>query len=96
MASVGGDSSGGESGLQINVGKTDGRQTKTRGKGAKVTKSMNVSWKPGDIVWAKVSGFKINYWPAKVQYSAMVPSRLRGPPCNDYTLGCYNMYNMIW
>ena len=52
MASAGGDSSGEECGLQIDVGKTDGRQSKARGKGAKVTKPVNVS------------GF--NYWPAKV------------------------------
>ena len=64
MASAGGDLSGEECGLQIDVGKTYGRQSKARGNGAKVTKPMNVSWKPGDIVWAKVSGF--NYWPAKV------------------------------
>ena len=64
MASAGGDSSGEECGLQIDVGKVDGRQSKPRGKGAKVTKAAEVSWKPGDIVWAKVSGF--NYWPAKV------------------------------
>ena len=69
MASAGGDSSGDEGGLQIDVGMTDGRQTKVRGKGAKVTKAVDVSWKPGDIVWAKVSGF--NYWPAKVQDNAI-------------------------
>ena len=65
MASAGGDSSGEECGLQIDVGKTDGRQIKARGKGTKVTKAVDVSWKAGDIVWAKVSGF--NYWPAKVR-----------------------------
>ena len=69
MASAGGDSSGEECGLQIDVGKADGRQSKPRGKGAKVTKAVEVSWKPGDIVWAKVSGF--NYWPAKVRTGAM-------------------------
>ena len=63
-------SSGDEGGLQIDVGKTDGRQTKARGKGAKVTKAVDVSWKPWDIVWAKISGF--NYWPAKVQYIAFL------------------------
>ena len=63
-ASAGGDSSGEEYGLQIDVGKTDGRQTKARGKGTKVTKPVEVSWKPGDIIWAKVSRF--NYWPANV------------------------------
>ena len=68
MASAGGDSSGEECGLQIDVGKADGRQSKPRGKGAKVTKAVEVSWKPGDIVWAKVSGF--NYWPAKVHVGA--------------------------
>ena len=58
--------SGEECGLQIDVhiGKTDGRQIKVEGKGARVTKAVAVSWKPGDIVWAKVSGLK--YWPAKV------------------------------
>ena len=60
MASAGGDSSREECGLQMDVGKTDGRQSKARGEGVKVTKPV----KPGDIVWAEVSGF--NYWPAKV------------------------------
>ena len=64
MASAGGDSSGEECGLQIDVGKADGGQTKARGRGTKVTKAVEVTWNPGDIVWAKVSGF--NYWPAKV------------------------------
>jgi hypothetical protein len=69
MASAGGESSGEECGLQIDVGKEDGRQSKPRGKGAKITKAVEVSWKPGDIVWAKVSGF--NYWPAKVATGTM-------------------------
>ena len=47
-ASTGGDSSGEECGLQIDVGKTDGRQSKAREKGTKVTKPVDVSWKPGE------------------------------------------------
>jgi hypothetical protein len=44
MASAGGESSGEECGLQIDVGREDGRQSKPRGKGAKVTKAAEVSW----------------------------------------------------
>lgn len=62
--SAGGDSSGEECGLQIDVGKGDAGKSEGSG-GGKVAKAVTaVTWKPGDIVWAKVSGF--NYWPAKV------------------------------
>ena len=43
-ASAGGDSSSEECGLQIDVGKIDGR---ARGKGAKITKVVEIPWKPG-------------------------------------------------
>lgn len=59
----GGDSSGEEGGLQIDVGKGEGSKNKVT-KTGKVVKTAPDVWKPGDIVWAKVSGF--NYWPAKV------------------------------
>ena len=54
-ASAGGDSSGKECGLQIDVGKTDGRQSKARGKGTKVAKAVDVSWKPGEEIQAFTS-----------------------------------------
>ena len=59
----GGDSSGEEGGLQIDVGKGDVSKNKVT-KAGKVVKPAPEAWKPGDIVWAKVSGF--NFWPAKV------------------------------
>lgn len=70
----GGDSSGDEGGLQIDVGKGDGATNKDA-KTGKVVKTVSASWKPGDIVWAKVSGF--NYWPAKVR-KAVVGDQHRG------------------
>ena len=73
-AVAGGDSSGEEGGLQIDVGRSEGSSggagKKEPGKpGRKKTaaKVEPVDWKAGDIVWAKVSGF--NYWPAKVRKS---------------------------
>ena len=59
----GGDSSGEEGGLQIDVSKGDGSKNKVT-KTGKVAKTAPDVWKAGDVVWAKVSGF--NYWPAKV------------------------------
>ena len=53
----GADSSSEECALQIDVGQPVKAK---RGR----EKSQDSKWKPGDIVWAKVSGF--NYWPAKV------------------------------
>lgn len=54
----GGDSSGEEAALQIDVGKTEVK----KGKGEKAP--VVPRWSPGDVVWAKVSGF--NFWPGKV------------------------------
>lgn len=64
MWAGGGDSSGEEGGLQIDVEKGGGGKPKTSSAVGKVTKNETRKWNPGDIVWAKVSGF--NYWPAKV------------------------------
>ena len=84
VAVAGGESSGEEGGLQIDVGRTEGSnggggkkepsKGKVRKPGRKKTaaKVEPVDWKAGDIVWAKVSGF--NYWPAKVR------ERERDPP----------------
>ena len=59
------DSSGDECALQIDIdggdsarGGTGGRRKREGGRKSKG------EWDPGDVVWAKVSGF--NYWPAKV------------------------------
>lgn len=67
---AGGDSSGEEGGLQIDVGRAESGAKKEAGKPGKkkATKEEPAVWKSGDIVWAKVSGF--NYWPAKVSASA--------------------------
>ena len=62
--SAGGDSSGEEGGLQIDMGGEEGVKSEASS-ARKTVKAEADKWKPGDIVWAKVSGF--NYWPAKVQ-----------------------------
>ena len=51
-------SSGDEGVLQIDVSEP---AVKPKAKGGRKEKT---TWKTGDVVWAKVSGF--NYWPAKV------------------------------
>ena len=56
------DSSGDEGALQIDIG---GSSESIKGGGGKVVAGRTKKgWKPGDVVWAKVTGF--NYWPAQV------------------------------
>ena len=57
MWAGGGDSSGEEGGLQIDVEKGGGGKPKTSSAVGKVTKNETRKWNPGDIVWAKLSGF---------------------------------------
>ncbi len=56
------DSSGDEGALQIDIERSN---ESVRGGGGKtVSGKAKKGWEPGDVVWAKVTGF--NYWPAKV------------------------------
>lgn len=63
-------SSGEDCDLQIDVGKVEENPKKKekkqqRGSGSKEGGGgQGEGWKPGDLVWAKVSGF--NHWPGKV------------------------------
>lgn len=63
----GGDSSGEDCALQIDVGRVgdEPQKKKSRGKpGGEGGGGQGVGWKSGDLVWAKVSGF--SHWPGKV------------------------------
>jgi len=57
------DSSEDEGALQIDIG---GSKAPVRGaaNARSVEKKSRKEWEPGDVVWAKVTGF--NFWPARV------------------------------
>lgn len=64
-------SSGEDCDLQIDVGKVEENPKKKEKKQQRGSASkeggrggQGEGWKPGDLVWAKVSGF--NHWPGKV------------------------------
>lgn len=64
-------SSGEDCDLQIDVGKVEEnpkkkekKQQRGSGSGEGGGEVQGDAWKPGDLVWAKVSGF--NHWPGKV------------------------------
>ena len=69
------DSSGDEGALQIDM---SGGADSIRGRGAKsgAGKSRK-GWEPGDVVWAKVTGF--NYWPAKVLFKSSSTVKVHMP-----------------
>ncbi len=56
------DSSGDEGALQIDIERSS--ESVRRESGQSVAGRAKKGWEPGDVVWAKVTGF--NYWPAKV------------------------------
>ena len=63
----GGDSSGDDCALQIDVGRAVDEPQKKKPRGNPKGEGgggQGVGWKSGDMVWAKVSGF--SHWPGKV------------------------------